>query len=82
MMFFNQEEVSGDEDDVSAEKETESEGAWFSEENEHCKRKKGIGCKKVKRKKETDSLGHIVCGLFLNMGMFRTAEHPLFFMGR
>ena len=43
MMFFNQQEVSGDEDDVSAEKETESEGAWFSEENEHCKRKKGIG---------------------------------------
>ena len=49
MMFFNVEEVSGYEDDISAEKETEIKGAWFQKKNEHSRRKKSIGCEKIKR---------------------------------
>jgi hypothetical protein len=37
------------EDDISAEKETESESSWFQKQNEHSRRKKSIGCEKIKR---------------------------------
>ena len=52
------------EDDISAEKEKESESSWIQKKNEHSRRKKSIGCKEIKRKKEIISLGHIICGLF------------------
>ena len=58
------------EDDIPTKKETESKGAWFQKKNEHGRRKKGIGCEKVKRKKEIISLGHIECGLFFYIGIF------------
>lgn len=44
MMFFNAEEVSRYEDDISAEEKAEIEGARFQKENEHRRRKKSIGC--------------------------------------
>ena len=50
--------MDSDEDDLSAEKEAEIKGSWFSQENEHCRRKKGIGCKTSKRQKKIISLGH------------------------
>ena len=56
------------EDDISAEKEEESQGSWFPEENEHCRRKKGTGREKIKRQKEIISIGHIICGLFFFLG--------------
>lgn len=59
-MFFNVEEVGNNEDDIPTKKETESESSRFQTENENCRRKKGIGCKKIKRKKEIISIGHII----------------------
>ncbi len=52
------------EDDISAEETPQGERAWFQKENEYQERKKSTGCKEIKRKKETFSLGHSVCGLF------------------
>jgi hypothetical protein len=48
-MFFNVEEVDKDEDDISAEKETEIQSTRLQEKNEHSRRKKSIGCEKIKR---------------------------------
>lgn len=52
------------EDDIPTKKETESESSRFQKQNEHSRRKKSIGCKKIKRKKEIISIGHSFCGLF------------------
>ena len=41
----------------------EIKSAWFPEKNENSRRKKSIGCKEIKRKKEVISIGHILCGL-------------------
>lgn len=46
------------EDDIPTKKETESESSRFQKQNEHSRRKKSIGCKKIKRKKKIISLGH------------------------
>ena len=56
------------EDDIPTKKETESESSRFQKQNEHSRRKKSIGCKKIKRQKEIVSLGHILCGLFFYKG--------------
>lgn len=53
------------EDDIPTKKETESESSRFQKKNEYSRRKKSIGCKKIKRKKEIISIGHNFCGLFL-----------------
>lgn len=58
MVFFEAEEVYGYENDISAEEKAEIKSSWFSEKNENSRRKKGIGCKKIKRKKKIVSLGH------------------------
>lgn len=58
MVFFEAEEVYGYENDISAEEKAEIKSSWFSEKNENSRRKKGIGCKKIKRQKEIISLGH------------------------
>lgn len=47
------------EDDIPTKKETAGEGSRFQTENENCRRKKSIGCKEIKRKKEIVSIGHI-----------------------
>ena len=59
MVFFKAEEVYRYENDISAEEKAKIKSAWFSEKNENSRRKKGIGCKKIKRKKKIVSLGHI-----------------------
>ena len=51
------------EDDISAEKEIQIQGSRIPGKNEHSRRKKSIGCKKIKRKKKIISVGHIICGL-------------------
>jgi hypothetical protein len=48
-MFFNVEEVDKDEDDIPTKKETESQSAWLQKQNEYSRRKKSIGCEKIKR---------------------------------
>lgn len=45
-----------DEDDLSAEETAESEGSWFSFQNEYRRRKKGTSCPQVKREKKINSL--------------------------
>ncbi len=40
-----------DENDISAQDQTESKGSWFQKENEHCQRQKSSGCQKSKGKK-------------------------------
>ena len=37
------------EDDIPTKKETESESSRIQKQNEYCRRKKSIGCKKIKR---------------------------------
>lgn len=43
-------EVYSYENDIPAEKKIQSKGSWLPQENEHCKRQKGIGCQKGKGK--------------------------------
>ena len=64
MMFFNIGGGYQDEDDISAEEMLQKESAWLQKKNEYSRRKKSIGCKKIKRKKEIISIGHSFCGLF------------------
>lgn len=58
------------ENDLSTKKETESKSSWFQIKNEYSRRKKSIGCKKIKRKKKIISLGHKDCGLFFSLTKF------------
>ena len=58
------------EDDIPTKKETESESSRFQKQNEHSRRKKSIGCKKIKRKKKIISIGHNFCGLFFIFDCF------------
>ncbi len=51
------------ENDISTQEKIPQEGPWISEKNEYKRRQESTGCKKVKRKKEIVSLGHINCGL-------------------
>lgn len=61
-------EVFPNENDISAEKKTESEGSWFQSKNEFCRRKKGISCQKSKGKKTVICLGrNLVAFCFLPM---------------
>ena len=67
------------EDDISAQEEVKSKSSWIPCQNEHQRRKKSIGCKKIKRKKKIISLGHIICGLSsssrgFKIGLFRIIE--------
>ena len=58
MVFSKAEEVDRYENDIPAKKKTQSKSAWFQKKNEDSRRKKSISCKKIKRKKKIDSLGH------------------------
>lgn len=66
--------MGNDEDDIPTKKETEGEGSRFQTENENCRRKKGIGCKKIKRKKKIISIGHIYVVFSSIQGSFMEEE--------
>ncbi|EOS27344.1 50S ribosomal protein L34 [Lachnospiraceae bacterium 3-1] len=51
------------ENDISTEKKIQKKSSWIQKKNEYKRRQKSFSCKKIKRKKEIVSLGHIICGL-------------------
>lgn len=59
-----------DEDDISAEKETESEGSWLQSKDEQRGRQKSSGCQKSKGKSKIICLmnqgRNVHCGLFFS----------------
>ena len=53
------------ENDISAEKETEKESAWFQKKNEYSGRKESSGSQTSKGKKEIIRIGHSIVTFFL-----------------
>ena len=53
------------ENDISAEKEIQSQSSWIQGKNENSRRKKSISCQKSKRKKEIISIGRSIVAFLL-----------------